>query len=106
MAEVVLTDQNFEREVIGSNLPVLVDFWGAFCPPCLILAPIVKEIAEEFKDELKVGRLDVARNPKIAQKYGVRGIPTLILFKDGEEVGRLVGLRSQEFLTSWLKGRL
>lgn len=103
MAEVTLTDQNFEEEVLQSNLPVLVDFWGAFCPPCLVLAPTIERVAEEFEGKVKVGKLDVTSNPRTPQKYGVKNVPTLILFKDGQEVERLTGLRSQRALTSWIK---
>ena len=98
MAEVILTDQNFESEVLKSDLPVLVEFWAPWCGPCKMLAPIVAEVAEKFEGKIKAGKLDVDKNPQTAQKYGVMGVPTMILFRDGKEAKRIVGLRNKESL--------
>lgn len=84
---------SFEAEVIGSDQPVLVDFWADWCMPCRMLAPVVDEIAGEFAGKVKVGKVDVDSNQALASKYGVRGIPTLLIFKNGEPVERLVGVQ-------------
>ena len=85
------TDGNFDEEVINSDLPVLVDFWAAWCMPCKMVAPVVAEIAKEYDGKLKVGKLDVDGNPGVAQKYGIRSIPSLLIFKNGEVAQMLVG---------------
>lgn len=86
-----LTDLNFEDEVIKSNKPVLVDFWAEWCAPCRMIAPIVEEIANEYADKLKVGKLNVDYNPITAMKYGIMSIPTLLLFKDGRVIEQIIG---------------
>ena len=101
-----LTNQNFEQEVIKSNIPVLVDFWSPGCPPCLILGPIIEEIAKEFEGRAKVGKLNAAENPETAQEYEIRGVPTLIIFKDGKGIKRAVGLRPKEALVDALNSIL
>ena len=88
---VELTDATFDRFVAKSELPVLVDFWAPWCGPCKMIAPVLEEIAKEKDGALKVAKLDVDDNPETAQKFGVMSIPTLLLFKDGREVNRLVG---------------
>jgi thioredoxin 1 len=86
-----VTDANFEEEVIGSELPVLVDFWAVWCGPCRMVAPFVEQIAEENKDRLKVAKLNVDDNQGIPAKYGIMSIPTLLLFKGGELKETIVG---------------
>lgn len=88
---VTISDEIFEKEVIRASIPVVVDFWAEWCGPCHWIAPLVEEIASEYDGRLKVARMDVDTNPDIATRYGVRGIPTLILFKKGQPVERLVG---------------
>jgi|SRR5262245_32915348 len=89
-----VTDSNFEAEVLKSAQPVLVDFWAEWCGPCQRLAPTVESLAEQYQDKAKVVKLDVDQNNNSATSFGVRGIPTLILFRDGQEVERIVGVPS------------
>jgi len=91
-----LTDQNFEEEVLKSEIPVLVDFFAIWCGPCQMMAPVVEEIAQEMEGKVKVGKMNVDENPVTAEKYGIMSIPTLILFKNGEAVKTLVGFRGKE----------
>ena len=93
--EAVFTDSNFKNEVLGSNIPVLVDFWAEWCAPCRALAPVVEKIAETNAGKLKVGKLNVDENPESAQQYGIQGIPTLLLFKGGKVAQQIVGFQSQ-----------
>ncbi|MCS7053566.1 MAG: thioredoxin [Ignavibacterium sp.] len=91
MKPYTFTDQNFEEEVIKSELPVLVDFWAVWCGPCKMIAPIVEQLAEELAGKVKVGKLDVDSNQETSIKYGIRGIPTLLIFKNGQVVDTIVG---------------
>lgn len=95
-APVTITDSNFADEVGKSKMPVLVDFWAAWCGPCRMVAPIVDAIAKEMSGKAKIGKLDVDRNPVVASQFGVQSIPTLIIFKNGKEVDRLIGAQSRE----------
>ena len=94
--EKVFTDQNFQTEVLNSSQPVLVDFWAEWCGPCRMLAPIVERIAAANASKMVVGKMNVDDNPQVPQRYGIQGIPTLILFKGGEAVQQMVGYQSQE----------
>ena len=93
----VVTDQTFEQEVLKSGTPVLVDFWATWCGPCRMVAPVLEEIASE-KENVRVAKLDVDANPITAGRFGVRAIPTIILFKDGKEAQRLVGYMPKDRL--------
>jgi thioredoxin 1 len=88
---VTITDSNFEEEVLNAEVPVLVDFWAAWCGPCRQIAPIVEDLADEFEGRAKIGKVNVDDNPQVAQQFGVRSIPTLLFFKDGEVAEQLVG---------------
>lgn len=103
MKEILLTDQNFEQEVLKSNQPILVDFFAPWCGPCKMMAPIIEELAKEIKGKAKIGKLDVDKNQETAQKYNVMSVPTLIFFKDGQEVERMMGVQSKETLIKKLE---
>ncbi len=98
MAEVHLTQSNWEEEVLNSDIPVLVDFWAPWCGPCRMVAPVVAEIAEEYEGKVKVGKLNTDEEPEIAVRYGIMSIPTLMIFKDGEVVDQIIGAVPKEYL--------
>ena len=93
---------NFDEIVLGSEKPVLVDFWATWCGPCKMIAPVVEELADEYADSLVVAKLDVDQAPDIAGRYGVMSIPTLLVFENGKEVKRTVGFQSKDKLKAWL----
>ncbi len=97
-ATVTVSDDSFADDVLGSNAPVLVDFWAAWCGPCKMVAPVLEEIATEKAGRLRVVKLDVEANPVTAQEFGVVSIPTMILFKDGKPVKRIVGAKGKAAL--------
>ncbi|MEX2401445.1 MAG: thioredoxin [Rhodothermales bacterium] len=98
-----VTDSTFKDEVVGSDVPVLVDFWAEWCGPCRMIAPMVVELAEEFDGRAKITKVDVDSNPKIAMQFGIRSIPTLLFFKDGEVVDQLIGASSKKVLSDKLE---
>jgi len=91
MKPIELTDANFQKEVLESEKPVLVDFWAVWCGPCKAIAPIVEDIAKEYDGKLKVGKMDVDTNPDISMRFGIRSIPTLLVFKGGKVVDQVIG---------------
>jgi thioredoxin 1 len=102
-----LTADNWEQEVVKSDKPVLVDFWAAWCQPCRLLAPIVERVADQFAGKVKVGKVDVMENQKLAEKYGVDAIPQLFVFKGSDQpVGHLVGLSDEGEIVTLLNGVL
>ena len=90
---ITIDDSKFDQTVLQSETPVLVDFWAPWCRPCLMLAPILDELAEEYSDKITVARMDVDQNPRTASKYQIMSIPTLLLFKKGEPVSHIVGYK-------------
>lgn len=100
------TDLSFKDDVLNSDMPVLVDFWATWCGPCKMLAPVVEEVANNLEGKVKVVKLDVDENPTVAGQFGISSIPTMILFNQGEPVGKLVGFRPAEQIESAIKGAL
>ena len=103
MTTVTVTDENFQDEVISSEKPVLVDYWATWCGPCKMVGPIVEEIASEYQEKLKVGKLDVDNNQASAAQQNVMSIPTLLIFKDGEVVAQQVGALSKTQLIEFIE---
>lgn len=103
MAEITITKDNFEQEVLQSELPVLVDFWAVWCGPCQMLAPTIAELAGEYEGKVKVGKVNVDEQPELAMKYGIMSIPTLILFKGGEVAAQTMGVQPKEAIEQMLK---
>lgn len=100
---VTLTDSNFKQEVIDADVPVLVDFWAVWCGPCRIVAPIIEELAEEFEGKAKIAKMDVDHHPRTPMQFGIRSIPTLLFFKDGQVVDQLIGAAPKRMLSSKLE---
>ena len=103
---VYLSDDSFEEEVVNADGPVLVDYWADWCGPCKMIAPILDEIAEEYKGKVKVAKLNIDENPATPPKYGIRGIPTLMLFKNGNVEATKVGAVSKSQLTAFLDSNI
>ena len=101
-----LTDANFADTVLSSDKPVIVDFWAVWCGPCRMVGPLVEELATEYDGKAVIGKLDVDNNPEIAQKYGIRNIPTILFMKNGEIVDKQVGAASKDVLEAKLKAMM
>ena len=104
--EIKITKDNFEVEVVKSDRPVLVDFWATWCGPCMMLGPVVAEIAEERKDVIKVGKVNVDEEPELAAKFGIMSIPAVLLFKNGEVVANSVGYISKEDMNAFVSANV
>lgn len=100
------TDANFEEEVLKSDTPVLVDFWAEWCGPCRMIGPIVEELAGEYEGKAKVGKLNIDHNPNVPMKFGIRSIPTLLVFKNGELVDKVVGAVPKSTLSSKMEAQM
>ena len=101
-----VSDVSFEADVLKSSSPVLVDYWAAWCGPCKAIAPILEELATEFSGQVKIAKVNVDENQETAAKFNIRGIPTLMLFKDGQVAATKVGALSKSQLTDWLKSAI
>ena len=106
MSTIILNDGNFEKEVKESTLPVLVDFWAEWCTPCRLIGPMVEKLSEEYGDKIKVGRLNVDEAPNTSSTFRIEAIPTLLIFKNGEVVNKIVGLTPYNVLESKIKSYL
>jgi thioredoxin 1 len=106
MATKTVTDQSFPTDVLGASGPVLVDFWAEWCGPCRMIGPALEEIAEELGDKVTIAKLNIDENAQTPRKYGIRGIPTLMLFKNGQVVERVVGAASQAALEKRFEAHL
>ncbi len=104
MATVKVTDQSFEQDVLKSSTPVVVDFWAEWCGPCRMIGPALEEIAGEMQGKVTIAKVNVDENPGIASQYGIRSIPTLMLFKDGQLAGQKVGAAPKGDLSRWIQG--
>lgn len=103
MSEIILTEDNFEAEVLKSEVPVLVDFWAPWCGPCRMLGPVVSEIAEESDGSFKVGKVNTDEEPELAMKYGIMSIPALFVFKNGEVANKSIGVTTKNDILAMLK---
>lgn len=106
MSTVAVTDATFEDEVTKSDVPVLVDFWAEWCGPCKMIAPSLEEISAEMGDKVKIAKVNMDENPDLAAKYGIRSIPTLLMFKEGEPVAIQVGAAPKNKLSDWISGEI
>ncbi|KJV81676.1 thioredoxin [Rickettsia hoogstraalii str. RCCE3] len=97
-----VTDSSFKKEVLESDLPVVVDFWAEWCGPCKMLTPIIDEISKELKGKVKVLKMNIDENPNIPSEYGIRSIPTIMLFKNGEQKDTKIGLQQKNSLLDWI----
>ncbi len=100
---VTLTDDNFRSEVLESDAPVLVDFWATWCGPCRMIAPVIEQLASEYEGRAKIAKMDVDHNPETPMHFGIRSIPTLLFFKDGQVVDQVIGAASKKILTDKLE---
>ena len=103
MATVIITDDNFETEVLKSSKPIVVDFWAEWCGPCTQIAPALEEISDEMKDQITIAKHNIDNEPNTPTKYGVRGIPTMLLFKDGELKATKVGATPKSDIVAFIK---
>lgn len=101
-----ITDQSFQEMVLNSDKPVLVDFWAVWCGPCRMLGPIIEEVATDFEGKAVVGKVDVDNNQQVSVDYGIRNIPTVLIFKNGEVVDKIVGVASKEVIAEKLSAHL
>lgn len=103
---VAVTDQNFETTVLNSELPVLVDFWAEWCGPCKMIGPILEQLAEEMQGKVVIAKLNIDENPMVGSKYGIRSIPTMIMFKGGQTVATKIGAAPKAALQDWITAQI
>ncbi|HJK85053.1 MAG TPA: thioredoxin [Candidatus Megaira endosymbiont of Stentor roeselii] len=101
-----IKDNEFESEVINSKLPVLIDFWAEWCGPCRMLSPILDQLSEEMEGKVKIVKMNIDENPETPSKFGVRGIPTMLLFKEGKQIATKVGVQPKNALQEWINSSL
>jgi thioredoxin 1 len=101
-----ITDGSFSSDVLASDVPVLVDYWAEWCGPCKMIAPILDELSKDYDGRLQIAKINVDDNPQVAARFGIRGIPTLMLFKDGQKVAELTGARPKRELAAFVDGHL
>ena len=106
MATKTVTDSSFQTDVLGASGPVLVDFWAEWCGPCKMIGPALEELSEEMGEKVTIAKLNIDENPEAPSKYGVRGIPTMILFKNGQPAATKVGAEPKSRIQAWLEGAL
>jgi thioredoxin 1 len=106
MVTMAVTDSSFDADVLGADVPVVVDFWAEWCGPCKQIGPALEEIAAEMGGKIRVAKVNIDDNPEAPSRYGIRGIPTLLIFKDGELVDRKVGADSKRGIESWISGSI
>ena len=106
MATKTVTDASFQQDVLGASEPVLVDFWAEWCGPCRMIAPALEEISNDLNGKVTIAKINIDENPDAPAKYGVRGIPTMILFKDGQPAATKVGAAPKGAIQNWLEGEL
>ena len=106
MKPVEITDDNFSAEVENSDIPVLIYFWAVWCGPCIMIAPTIDELASEYSGKIKVGKIDIDKNPSVPVKFGIRSIPTFLIFKDGKVVDQIVGAVPKPMLVEKLNAQL
>ena len=106
MATTSVTDSSFQTDVLGADKPVLVDFWAEWCGPCRMIAPALEELSQELGDKVTIVKLNIDENPEVPGKFGVRGIPTMILFKDGQPVATKVGAAPRSQIQQWLEQQI
>ena len=106
MATKTVTDSSFQQDVLSADKPVLVDFWAEWCGPCRMIAPALEELSSELGDRVTIAKLNIDENPDAPAKYGVRGIPTMILFKDGQPAATKIGAEPKSRIQGWLEGAL
>lgn len=101
-----LTDKNFEKEVLRADIPVLVDFWSSWCPPCKVTEPVVDKLEREYDGKVKVGKINVDKYPSVASRYKIMGVPTFMIFRDGKMVAKGIGAKSEKQLREMIESAL